>query len=458
VTKQAAQAAGQTAQHTVGKVQRRLGEDYYTILDENPVVLNTMSRAHLLADNSQLLSTAYNIPWTTTLLWSAAAGSVLSIRGSVAGAVEQLLHEGPGHVQHWDEINKFMDGWTKTPNGYTRIVDSAGKAIAGTGHRLKWGHSLDALPDIVERFGIEGVPAYLTHLLQDFASTDGIPVVPNAWDLKQWLEGVGLQQYKEAITNLVSISFTSLLSAMAIVTLVTHLWNLGDAAVKKARVKNHLRTAAAATQSRDYNAATANYQRALEIERAPAALMALGQVYTHRASTRLRAHQAFTEAMTLLAADPACTVPYGSAKLSLRGLAGLQALSTADVLADIHPEHWNHYMQDMVNAAVFSFNAAASKQGQQSRDVIPDVVVTPAHCSAAINYYLAAKSASYYPLAEDRRDIVTGNLRSAVQSLGRTAQYDEEKLRLPADTLGRLWAWELLPPDEVETELATYIF
>ena len=92
---------------------------------------------------------------------------------------------------------------------------------------------------------------------------------------------------KEAATGLVSISFSSMLGAMAVITLVTRLWQFGDAMVKKARVRNYLRTAGAATQGRDYNAAIANYQRALEIERGPAALMALGQVYTRRASTRL---------------------------------------------------------------------------------------------------------------------------------------------------------------------------
>lgn len=455
VSGQMARTVGETAQDTVGKVQRRLGEDYYTILAENPIVERTMSQADLLAVDSTLLSTAFNIPWVTTLLWSAAAGSTVALSGSIAGVVQQILHEGPGHIHRWDEINKFMDGWVKAGDGYARITDSAGKAIAGVGHRLKWGHSLEALPEIVEKFGVEGVPAFLTHLLQDFTSTDGVPVVPRAWDIKKHLESAGLA--KEAATGLVSISFSSMLGAMAVITLVTRLWQFGDAMVKKARVRNYLRTAGAATQGRDYNAAIANYQRALEIERGPAALMALGQVYTRRASTRLRAHQAFTEAVTLLADRPASTVPYGHAQLSLRGLAGLHALSTADVLANIHPEHWNDYVQDLVNASVFSFISAAAKQDQQKDDLVPDALVTPAHLSAAINHYLAAKTACYYPLAEDRQDIVVRNLRAALRSIGLMAQYDEQQLRQPANTLSKLWSWELLQPDQIQTELATYL-
>jgi hypothetical protein len=245
---------------------------------------------------------------------------------------------------------------------------------------------------------------------------------------------------------------------MAVLTLVTQLWNLGDAAVKKIRVRNYLKTAAAAIHSRDYNAAIANYQRALEVERTPAALMALGQVYAQRSSSRLRAHQAFTEAVTVLAERPASAVSHGLAQLSLRGLASLQALSTADVLSGIHPEHWNDYIQDLVNGAVFSFTSSAAKQGQQGQDLVPDTLVTPAYFSAAINHYLAAKTACYYPLAEDRQQVVVQNVRSALQCLGLVAQYDEERLREPVDTLGRLWAWEVLPPDQIETELATYIW
>lgn len=450
-----ARTVGEAAQDSIGKMQRKLGEDYYTILLENPVVTDTMSRSDLLVQNSALLNTAFNIPWVTTLLWSAAAGSTIALHSSISGVVEQIMHEGPGHIRRWDEINKFMDGWIRTGSGYEHLVDAAGKAVTGSGHRLKWGHSLEALPEIVEKFGVEGVPAFFTHLLQDFTSTDGIPALPKAWDIKRHLESLRL--VKEAATGLVSISFSSMLSAMAVITLVTSLWQLGDAVIKKTKVRNYLKTAGTATAHRDYNAAITNYQRALEVERTPAALMALGQVYTYRASTRLRAHQAFTEAVTLLAERPASTVPYGQAQLSLRGLAGLQALSTADVLAHIHPEHWHDYVQDLVNASVFSFTSVAAKQNQQNEDIVPDVLVNPAHFSAAINYYLAAKTACYYPLAEDRQGLVVQNVRSAFRSLGLMAQYDEPQLRQPADTLSTLWAWELLPADEIETELATYI-
>ena len=63
----------QTARHTtqakLGTIQRKLGEDYYAILNKTPLVLDTLSRSELLIENKQLLSTIFNVPWTTTLLW-----------------------------------------------------------------------------------------------------------------------------------------------------------------------------------------------------------------------------------------------------------------------------------------------------------------------------------------------------------------------------------------------------
>lgn len=431
-----AQDVIQANQIAVGKIQRKLGEDYYAILEDNPLVLDSLSRSNLLVENKDLLSTAYNVPWMTRLFWSAAAGSAIVSQQSIADVLGGIFHYGPGHIKRWDVINKFMD------------------SEVGKGHRFKSGHSLDYLPEIIEKFGIEGVPAFFMHLLQDFTTVDGIPIVSGAWDLKDTLQLAGVS--KKVATGLISISFSSTLGALGVITLVSELWKFSESIGKKIKTGNYLRTAASAIQNHDYNASVANYQRALEIERSPYVLMALGQVYMHRASNRLRAHQTFTDAVTLLADHPEATVPYNNSKLSVRGLAGIQALATADVLADIHPEHWNDHVRDLVNATVFSFTSAAAKQAKQSDDLIPDIAVTPAQFSAAINYYLAAKSACYYPFVEERQEKVTRNIQSSLRCLGLMAQYDEVSLRKPATTLRQLWAMELLPPDEIETALASY--
>ncbi|MFN8411644.1 MAG: hypothetical protein U0Z26_04580 [Anaerolineales bacterium] len=107
----------------------------------------------------------------------------------------------------------------------------------GVGHRLKFGHSIEYLPQIVEKFGSESVPAYFMHLLQDFTTVDGLPIVPRAWDLKDAIQAANIS--KKLATGLVSISFSSTLGALAVITLVSELWKFGEALTKKIKTQNY---------------------------------------------------------------------------------------------------------------------------------------------------------------------------------------------------------------------------
>ena len=284
------------------------------------------------------------------------------------------------------------------------------------------------------------------HLLQDSMSPDGIPIMPHAWDVKDYIQKSASISPKIA-TALVSINFRQFTWCSYSRVFIHSLWGTGESVVKKRKIKKHIEAAQNAFQSFDYNSVVANYKSALDIERNPRVLMALGQVYMQRVANRLRSHQAFTDAITLLAKQPDEMFSYHNAKISVRGVAGIQALATADTLAGIHPEHWNDHVRDLVNATVSSFSAVASKLSKEGDDFIPNNAVTPAHFSAAINYYLAAKSACNYPFNEEKEDTVSCNVQSALRSLELVAQYDEEKLRTPVTTIGKLWMMELLPPD-----------
>ena len=436
-SEQIARMTIEPAQETFGRLQRRFGEDYYVILTENPIMADTLSRSALLYEDQILLHTAFNAHWTTTVFWGSAAKVVTRLEHGIGSVAGRWFHYGPGHIKQWDEVNKFMD------------------TAIGVGHRLKFGHSIEYLPQIIENFGLEGVPAYFLHLLQDFTTVDGIPIVQNAWEIKKQLERAGLSP--KTATRMVSINFARTLSSITTAIWLYQVWQDADARFKlskQSKYENYLKTAQGAAENSDYTAAIINLKRALELEREPQTLMALGHIYMQRETSRLRSHQAFTEAVTMLSTDINTTVYYGGANLSLRGIAGTQALSTADVLSEIHPEHWNDYIQDLVNATVYSFASTAEKQFESS---VTDPLVAPAKFSAAINYYLAAKSACYYPLMQDRQEIVVNNLKQALRSLGLVAQYDEEQLREPISTIQKLWAMELMPPDEIEMALGTYI-
>lgn len=424
---QLAQSTGQATQTAVGKVQRRLGEDYYEILARNPIVLDTLSRADLLQENKLLLQTAFNVPWKSTLFWSAAAGSTAVLHHDIAAVSGQLFHYGPGHIHRWQEVNQFMD------------------SVAGVGHRLKFGHSIEYLPQIIDKFGMEGIPAYTMHMLQDFTTVAGIPIMPRAWDIKLGVESLGIQPKMAA--GLVSLSFSGMLGAMMVLLWASELWKLSVALRKKRRMNGYLNTAVDALTHGDTLTAATNYERALEIDRNPYVMMALGQVYAQHQDTRFKSHRIFENAVDLLADQPGKTLPYHQVQLSVRGMAGIQALSTVDVFEGLPQDYWNEYLSKLALATCYSFRAAAQAQVKQFGDLIPDAVVNPAQFSAAINYYLAAKSACYYPFLKERDELVNTNLEAAKRALGLVAQYDEATLRPSVETLRALWTYELLPPD-----------
>ncbi len=299
---QTARSAAQSTYTAVGKAQRKLGENYYDILAENPLVSNTLSRADLLTQDKELLSTVYNIPWITTLFWTAGAGSAVTLQRPIAREAKRLVHDR-GHIKRWDAINKFMD------------------SASSSGHRLRFGHSIEYLPQIVQEHGIEAVPAFFIHLLQDFTTPAGIPIVPHSWEAKDILQSYGLPP--RTATNLVSLNFSRLLADLAgpaKAKILYELWAFGKSIHKTYKMQHYLKTATDAMANRDYDAAVANYRCALDLDRSPLILMSLGRVYMQRASHRLRAHQSFAEAVTLLADQPDATVPYYHAKLSVRGL------------------------------------------------------------------------------------------------------------------------------------------
>lgn len=421
----------ETAGTAIETAQRRLGEDYFVVLERSPIVKSSLDKAPLLATEKELLGTAFNIPWKTTALWMLAAGVTLAKHDSVDHPLGRMFHYGPGHVAHWAEIDSFMD------------------TAVGSGHRLKFGHSIDFLPDIVERFGWEGVPAFFTHLLQDSFTVDGIPALPQSWALKQSLVTAGIAP-KEA-AKLLAINATEVLGIALLAVAATR----GVIAIQTARRRrNYLRVAADCTEVGDLSGAAANYKCALALEQTPGVLMALGQVYVRRKATRIQAYQAFKRAMDGLATGSLAAIEYGGGHVSLRGIAGLQALSSVDVLGDRYPQSFDEEAKNLVNGTVASFTRLAEKQEAEFNDWVPNAVVTPPIFSAAINRFLAAQAACQYPLLENRGDRVRHELEAALRDLALVAQYDEQRLRTRIADLRQIWARIVLPPDEAETALA----
>lgn len=414
------------------RIQNTLGEDYHYILSTNPLVLDTLEKSSLLVDNTELLSTVFNVPWSSAALWTAASGTAVTFQRPLGRALGGLFHYGPGHVKRWAEVNQYMD------------------SVAGSGHRLKFGHSLGDLPDIYDQFGQDGIPAFFCHLIQDFTTVDGLPIFPDAWAVKQSLAASGLAP--RTATALVSLSAANLLTGLMIATTVWKIWETWE---RNQRKRKLLSAASSAAANQDYGGAIETYKRVLEIERDSATLIALGQVYLTRISTRPFAHRAFTDAVQLLGSEPGRTIPYEGAQLSLRGVAGLQALATADVLGDRFPQAWQEQVEDLLNATIHSFSSAAAAFESASTNIVLNPLIRPPLFSAAINRFLAAQVACQYPLLEDRHRIVNTHLVAALQAIGRMAQSDETCFRLPVSQLRELWVRALLPLEEADLFLAT---
>lgn len=71
-----------------------------------------------------------------------------------------------------------------TPNNVDRFMD----AKAGLGHRVAHGHDLSYLPEVFDKFGLDGVAKFFKHLLTaDLMSPHGIPFLPYTKEIGQFL-------------------------------------------------------------------------------------------------------------------------------------------------------------------------------------------------------------------------------------------------------------------------------
>ncbi len=426
------QSGSAAALSQIGRMKSAMGEDYQRIFAENPFVLDALDHTPLLLGDKDMLSTAFNVPWTTATLWSAATGAAIHYQHPLGKALGGLFHYGPGHAAKYAAVNQFMD------------------SVAGAGHRLKFGHSFDFVPEVYEQFGAEGVQGFFLHWLQDFTTVQGVPVFSNSWDLKNSLHIHGMSA--KAATGLLTVSAANLVAGLMLAKSIHSLWTTME---REKRIRKLLKTAQSGIEHSDYSAAIESYKAALDLERSPTTMLALAQVYLLKTSTRPYAHRAFTDVVEMLGTDPSRTVPYHGAQISLRGVAGLQALATSDVIGDRYPQYWQERVESLVNATVHSFASTANILSQDGRLAIENPFASPPLFSAAINRCLAAQVACQYPFLDDRHRVVQSHLGAAISLIGRIAQSDEPLLRPAANNVREIWCRTLLPKEEAETLLAT---
>lgn len=126
------------------------------------------------------------------------------------GAVQDWLDRTAGAYLH-ELIGKGAE---------SQVMDAA----IGLGHRLKAGHDVIGLIDLIREHGVEGAGTWLQHMFADLTSPDGIPL-PGAVHVYRFLEDtVGVSE--KFFVDWTCVSATDVLSAGVTLLLLTRMHKL----------------------------------------------------------------------------------------------------------------------------------------------------------------------------------------------------------------------------------------
>ena len=403
----------------------KLGEDPVVVFDSYPRLREQLERGQYLGDESAPFETLWNLPWTSTVTWLLIAGGVAANRGSIDQYGNQHVH-GKDHFHtgaRWDAVNTDMD------------------SVRGFGHRVAYGHSLASLPDLIASHGAVAVPAHATHLAQDFFSPHGIPL-PGGRVAYELLRGNGVRP--QQALKVVCTNFSGVLNLATSGIAAYQLFQLAMEYAKQEQLEKLAAEASRALDDCSYARAAKLYDRLVELDpQRVSAHMALSQALMHIPEERLHAHEHACFAVGLLADDPACTIRFAGARVSLRGLAGVQALSTIDAMRGITEDSWRRHTIELADNTVDAFAAAADALA--TPDIVPDQVVFPPVASAAINRYLAAACIGSCPPMDFREERLARQVEKSTDLLARTCPDQNTKLGDRPQVLAEVWRRELLP-------------
>ena len=112
----------------------------------------------------------------------------------------------------------FQDFIDKTAGKYIHEIISKGAessiidAAAGVGHRLKAGHDVSGLIEMIKAEGAGGAETWFQHMFADLMGPDGIPL-PGASHLYRFLEEAGINLSEKAWVDWTCVSATDLIGA-----------------------------------------------------------------------------------------------------------------------------------------------------------------------------------------------------------------------------------------------------
>jgi hypothetical protein len=392
---------------------RQLGEDEARILDQCPLMKSIRGSAEIMAFDPTVFGTLFNVR-TRPLITAA----ILACGGGVAVTFDEELSRITRRL--FDSEN-FVGGWIKdslagvlgrdTVNAVNRFIDTVpGSTVMGGGvlHRIQHGHDLASVHDIWQEHGFEGGVQAVYHILgRDFFTPAGIPILPTgSKEVHGFLtETLGIG--KETAADLLSINFVEVLGSITSLVALWRLWKLARGVQENSRVRKLTERAADSAERLDFITATALLREALAIRPHDAHLtMMLASIY-QRSGNLLQAHFAYRELVSITVADEPA-IDLGGAAISLRGLAAAGALATSESLSrsDEYRGSWLEHILALSRAGVAAFENVA--HGLSDRRIIKSMgetsVLPPRHLSAALNFYLAGRTAGAAMFLPEREE------------------------------------------------------
>ena len=95
---------------------------------------------------------------------------------AISTVAQSIFNVGKDHIT---DLTKYIN-----ESGATSAIDTFMDSVTGRGHRIVFGHDLSSLPDVYQKFGLDGIYDYFKHLGKDVMSPDGIPI-PFAREIQQ---------------------------------------------------------------------------------------------------------------------------------------------------------------------------------------------------------------------------------------------------------------------------------
>lgn len=219
-TQRAAQAVGRLGKATANQAHDAAAAGYSALAAAVSTGKRAVGTVQSRIDSRISRSTGIEFDWSSAILTVGTAGFGIYGRHRTRRWAQQAFHDGPGHWDRYRDINRWIDGVGR-------------KGFQGRDHRLKYGHSVEYLPDLVARFGPSAIPAYAVHLAQDVTTIRGIPLIPFARLAKVGLQRVGVR--RAIATTCVTANLASIIGCVGTALILWEVGSLGYEIYSQAR-------------------------------------------------------------------------------------------------------------------------------------------------------------------------------------------------------------------------------